>query len=126
MATKYQSQIDNALRLIQAKGMPLTVRKATGGGVDPVTQADTRTYTSYLANGVQLPVGNINKESSHLSGEQPIKRKATKFLVAAKGLAATPEAGDELSVLDVLWEIVSVDALAPDGTPIIFTIIAVQ
>jgi hypothetical protein len=125
MATKYQSQIDNALRLIQSKGMPLTLRKATGGGVDPITQAATITYTSQMGHGVQLPVGNVNKESSHLTGEQPRKRKAAKFLVAAKGLTA-PEAGDELSVGDSMWEIATVDSLAPDGTPIIFTIIALQ
>lgn len=126
MATKYQSQINSALRLIQAKGMPLTVCKTTGGGIDPVTQVDTRTYTSYVGTGVQLPVGNIGKESSSVDKTSATKRKATKFLVAAKSLPVRPEAGDELSILDSLWEIMSVDTLAPDGTPIIFTIIVVQ
>jgi len=126
MATKYQSQIDSALRLIQSKGMPLTLRKATGGGIDPVTQVDTTTFTSQVAVGVQLPVGNVNKESSHLTGEKPVKRKAAKFLVAAKGLSVIPEAGDELSILNSMWEIMSVESLSPDGTPIIFTIIAAQ
>jgi hypothetical protein len=126
MATKYQSQIDNALRLIQAKGMPLTLRKATGGGIDPVTQTDTRTFTSQVGVGVNLPTGAVGKESSAKPGTVPAGRKAAKFLVAAKGLTFPPEAGDEITIGALAWEILSVDSLAPDGTPIIHTVIAAQ
>ena len=126
MATKYKSQLDAALRLIQAKGMPLSIHKTSGTGIDPVTQEDYRVQTSYVANGVQLPVSNIGKETSNQAPNSPRKRKNTKFLVAAKNLSIVPEAGDSLSVLESVWEISTVDSISPDGVPIIFTIIAAQ
>lgn len=124
MPTKYQPQIDTALRSITAKGRAISIRRTTSS-IDPVTQEDTITYADHVAVGVLLPVGNTNKEAS-TGTDTARNHKYLKMLVAAGNLAVTPEAGDSLLIGADLWEVLSADSLAPDGAPIIFTLILVQ
>ena len=120
MTTKYTTQINSAQRLIAAKGRPLVLKKPLAGGIDPVTQADTRTFTDHNISAVQLPTGQPGREESNLP-ENLRGRRVIKLLIAAKGLAVEPLAADLIVIDGASWTVLSTTVLAPDGVPIIFT-----
>ena len=131
MSTKYQPQIDTALRLIRAKGVALLLRK-TRVVYDPVSQEVTSsTSADYPMYGVLLPVGNVGKESSHRSDTSTRTLEHIKFLLETGYLATSPgstppSAGDTLICNGDSWSVLTCESLAPDGAPIIFTVVATK
>lgn len=54
--------------------------------------------------------------------EALIRGKLKTVLAAAQGAPFAPEALDEITLADGVWQVVGCTALAPNGLPIIFTI----
>lgn len=114
----YSRQIALALRLIQAKGFKGVLRRYTAGSAPsgaPLDVADptVQTYTFHAV--VQLRRANVLQDST----QQP----DTILIVAAKSLRTAPRLTDKVVFAGGEHAIRAIETLAPDGTPILYTLV---
>lgn len=115
--TTYARQIATAKRLIKLKGQAITHVINTAGAYTPASGAPIVTTTQAVFG---VPLGNKQKdrEGSVVPG------RSVEVLLSTDGFTVAPKADDELIIGGKRHNIDSVDALAPDGTDILYTIIA--
>ncbi len=118
----------NALKSIAKNGRVLTVTRKTSG-FDEVTGTPTNPATTTgQITAVVLPryKGQVFKEMDEALRVALITGKAKTVLAAASGATFPPKPLDIIAFDGANWEVVGVTDLAPDGTPILYTIGVVQ
>lgn len=118
----------NALKSIAKNGRVLTVTRRTRT-LDNITGKATATSVATgQITAVVLPryKGQVFKEMDEALRVALITGKAKTVLAAASGATFPPKPLDTIAFDGADWEVVGVTDLAPDGTPILYTIGVVQ
>lgn len=123
--TVFAKQIATAKRLIAANGQTVTFSRAGETNYDPAT--DTRIGpddTVFTGSAVVLPISGGGSEFDvRFPGVVEARANHRELLVAAEGMTHAPTAGDNaLGIEGDDWTVVGSVPLAPDGTPIIYTV----
>lgn len=129
MSTVYQAQIDTAKRLIYSKGQDVTMNREGITSIDPVTQVVTENAGSEVMRAVVLPVSSTRRGMNEAAIKDLRNSKVRKLLIAAGGLTLIPTTSDTFDLGGTLgadWKVYGIDELAPDGTPIIFSLIVTK
>ena len=128
MAGDYTKQAEAALRLIAAKGQPISFLR-DGTAVDPVTggiaDPDAPSYTEWGGHGVRLPSykGPQFEAMDAAFKTALVVGKAAVILLAAHGMPVAPEPGDNVILGDAtVWSVIGVTTLNPAGQPILYTL----
>lgn len=120
MPSIYDPVSARALVTITAKGATVTFARAGSGGVyDPVT--DTWSGGSDApASGkaVQIPDNPLRFQALGLTTANAIT-----LLIAASGLSITPVPGDVFGWSGTFYTAKDCEAVAPDGVPILWTVV---
>lgn len=99
--------------------------EATGwglvGGAGTGEPTITQSHATYACDGVVFPISQtVLGQMSDQMKERLHGKQAYDCLLAAQGLAVTPESGNTITgYLGQSWAILGVNTLAPSGTPII-------
>lgn len=108
------SAADIAAKL-QAKGQAMTLSHASAGTFDPTTggvTGSTTTTTTVYGITKSYRDGLINAPGSMiLAGDK-------KAIISA---LTAPAVGDTLTIMTVVWVIVAIDALEPQGETLLYT-----
>lgn len=111
-------------RLLVSKGQAVTITRRTAGAYDPATGSATVTETTQSGHGVFLPLSPFRKSQDSLiaEGDQQLLLSA----LNASGSALTaPHVDDTVTDANsVVWSIIAVDPLSPDGTDALYDCIA--
>ena len=114
----YDSQIALALRLIAAKGKPLTLKHGVAVQNRLTNQVTGTGQTSYTVKGVVLP--------DETKGETP-QHSRRKVLVAGASCPVDPIPGDTLGLVEGrTWKVTNAKALRPDDGPTILLTIFIE
>lgn len=107
---KYNAQIAMAAALITKKGKSITILRPGRTLTDPVTQAATLADpTAYVANAVGLPPGR----SAEFKIGSLANRRVIQFYIALRGLAITPQPGDEIAWGGNTYKVIWVETYDP-------------
>ncbi len=121
--SQYDAIASRALATITAKGGTITFsRGQTGAVYDPITDTWSGGSDS-PATGKAVQLANNPQKFIALS--LTIENAIT-LLVAASGLSITPIPGDVFGWSGVFYTAKSVESTAPDGTPILYTIVGAK
>lgn len=122
MSSKYAATADRSLAAIARKGSTFTLGTTSGTPIyDPATDSWSGS-TSALATGRAVQIANNLQQLVALN---LVTEKTITLLAAAKGLTVEPKKGMVLTWADgVAYSIEDVQSVAPDGPPIIYTIVA--
>jgi hypothetical protein len=117
MTTVYASDIVNAAADIAAAGTALTFTRNTST-YNPATDGSTpsTSTSSSVAIGVKSNWQKFQAMGLSISTPQTLK-------VAASGMTFDPLPGDTFVWNGFVYAVVNVETLAPDGTPILYTVI---
>lgn len=124
----YAQSADTALRLITKFGTTLNMKRFTAVNNAPETlEPSTLTETAGTIKGVVLPgksttLGILNGEADNKLKEAFIKGKLRFILAAAKGATFAPDADDEITLPEGVFQIIGCTPLNPAGTPIVYKI----
>ncbi len=116
MPFNYANSKATADRLLTQFGRAVTLRRVAQGAYDDDTGTVTLTTTDEDATAVLL-----NFSDRERAGNQAILAQDRKALVAVSALASPPVVGDRLVVDAEEWQVVSVSALSPAGTDLLYT-----
>lgn len=121
MAGKYDAVAKRALVTIGKKGTDVTFPGTGSSGdiYDPFTETWSGTGTADASSKAVQIQGDPDRFAS-LSLSMV---NAVTLMVAASGLAVVPTAGMAMEFAGVTYTVKDVDPVAPDGTPIIYTVI---
>jgi hypothetical protein len=122
MSSKYAATSQRSLAAITRKGSTFTLGTTTGTPIyDPATDTWSGS-TSALATGRAVQIANDLQQVVALG---LVAEKTVTLLAAAKSLTVEPKKGMVLTWSDgVSYSIDDVQSVAPDGTPILYTIVA--
>jgi hypothetical protein len=99
----------------KAKGQPMTLTRTIAGTYDPVTGTATgATTATYTVQGItkSFAAGLTNRpDSLILSGDKQ---------AIVDAVSVVPLPGDTLTIKGVVWQVIAVDAVEPDGTAYIY------
>ena len=123
MASIYDAVATRALATITAKGGTVTFNRASAGAVyDPATDQWTGgAATPATGKAVQITDNPLRFQALSLSTEDAIT-----LLVAASGLGITPVPGDVFGWAGVFYSVKDAEAVAPDGVPILWSVIGAK
>ena len=111
----YAQSAKTAKRLLTSFGQAMTLSSITVGVYDPETSTVINTSIDTVADGVILPYSNGIENSPN----SLIQQGDSQVLIS---LSVTPKPADTLTVGTVVYTIVNVKELAPNGTLILFDI----
>ena len=119
----YQRMAETALRLIEAKGQQLVLKRATGSSYDPRT--DTDIPGEELTQPIQCVVlpaskGTLEAFDNRVESGTLIEQNLRALKIAAKGLLFEPKAGDYLDFEDSRWKVLGSTPLNPAGIPLVY------
>lgn len=120
----YAGLASTALRLIEANGRSITVKRTSGTHV-PATGGYTPTATtSGTLKAVVLPAskGTIEAFDNRVVDGTLIDEKLRYVLAAAKGAPFEPKSNDLLEFDSLTWRILGCTPLNPAGTPLVYKI----
>lgn len=120
---KYDAVAQRALATITAKGETITFARGSSGAVyDPITDSFSGgTAANATSKAVQIEDDPLTFQALDLKMVDAIT-----LLVAASGLSITPVPGDVFGWAGVFYTVKSAEAVAPDGTPILWTLIGAK
>lgn len=120
MSSIYDAVAERALATITAKGATVTfARGATGAVYDPITDTWTGgAATPATGKAVQVPDNPMRFQALSLTTQDAIT-----LIIAASGLGITPVPGDVFGWNGLFYTAKDCEAVAPDGTPVIWTVI---
>lgn len=104
----YDRASANALKMLTKDGRDITLRTVTTGAYDTETGSNTVTTTDTTVKAVDFAV----KGESYVEGKL-IKMSDRYAIVSYDGAISV---SDKLVIGSVVWSIVAVKTLAPDGT----------
>lgn len=121
--SQYDAIASRALDTITEKGGTITFsRGQTGAVYDPLTDSwSGGSDTPATGKAVQL----ANNPQKFIALSLTIENAIT-LLVAASGLSITPVPGDVFGWSGVFYAAKSVESTAPDGVPILYTIVGAK
>lgn len=120
----YTRAIASALRMITKYGQSVTLVKFADTTPDSSQpwRTGAPTESTQTVFGVFQNYDLVSRGGSrHIQGEL-ILAGDKKFLIAASGLTNPPTPKGEIRVSSIIWKIVSVEELAPSGTPIMYSL----
>lgn len=114
--TKYSNEINKVYDRIKDKGLSIILQvKATGGVFDPETETYTEsTYANYPTYAV------ITNVKDSYGGRKDEIQGTKMFLIPAKGLDIVIDPQYQIKVGNDIYEIMNVDIVEPDGSPIMY------
>lgn len=116
MATKYASEAADALTDIQDAGAPVTFPS----GSPPVYDAATDTWSADTRGTASSYALQVKSDPDRLAALGLVLANPVTLLVAASGLAVTPAPGMAMTWAGLTYTIKLVEAVAPDGTAILY------
>lgn len=129
--TAYSRQLQSARRMIAKKGQAVTWAVFSPGTTDPVvTPGASRfrpkpiagaTPVTHSVRIVFLPVGRVNYESLSARGIEVQDGYSLGYMANTPGL--TPNLADHVVRGSKRYAIRHIDILAPDGVPLLYTIL---
>ena len=114
MSAFYDGLRATAGGLLSEYGMPMVLRKRTPGGYDPTTGGVTLGSIDIPCTGAAFDYPAIAIDGTS------IQRGDKKVLLSAEGLDETPDTGDQIVTAEVARNVISVKAIAPAGTVVMF------
>ena len=118
--TFYSNLAATAQRLVNQFGGPVTLRRPDAGTYDPVTGEGTAgAPTDYPLKGLLLDYKSIGSGMKYAEGTE-IRADDKRLLLAAEGLAITPEPTDRAIVGAVSYQVVNIKKINPAGTPVLY------
>lgn len=114
MSTFYASLQATAAKLIGDKGRALVLRQQTPGTYDPATASAPVTTVDTPVYGAVLDYPALLIDGTN------VQRGDKKVILAAAGLTVEPDTDDQILIAGVPWTIVSPQAVAPDGTVVVW------
>lgn len=115
----YAADHASALADIRESGAAVSFSVRNPGVPDPLTGLSTGGGTSSVAgHGLQLP-GNQERYRDL----QLVSFMAITLLFAASTYGEKPAIGSTFDFMGSTWTVKAIDPFAPDGTPVIFTVI---
>lgn len=121
----YAADATGALADIKAAGTALTFVRRGSVSIDPTTGVTIRgAETSYTAYALILRPQSLRMAAISLEQQTLIQNTQRRLLLAAKGLAVTPEPMDEVTFSGERWVVEHVTPLDLDvsGTPILYSV----
>lgn len=97
-------------------GGSLTYRQVSGGAYNATTGAITETTTNYTVRGV---LEDVNKREVN----ELIQANDKRLILAAADLAVTPNTADRVVISTVSHQIIRVQTIEQDNTPITYELI---
>lgn len=126
--TRYADDIAAVLEMIQENGAPMTLTRPARvydprtGTFDDIAATETADGFAVRATESDTPilrVGALSGGTRHDTGTAE-KREQANFLIPALGLAFAPEPDQVMQFASEAWDILAVETIAPDGTPILY------
>lgn len=120
MSSQYDAVAVRALATITKKGAEVTFARASAGGVyDPATDTwSGGSSSSTVGKAVQIPDDPQRFLALGLKTTDAIT-----LMVAASDLGITPVSGDVFGWAGVFYTAKDCEAIAPDGTPILWLMV---
>lgn len=112
MSFDYAEMAATAAELLAEFGAPVTLTRITPGTYDPDTGTVASTTAAHTANGVKLDF-----EQRHIDGTNILQGDQRVYLDPL--IAATPQAGDTLTVGAKVFTVVASRPLAPAGVVVL-------
>lgn len=116
------TEVANIAASLAADGQAMTLARAAVGTYDPVTGVTSGgTAGSWTVYGITKAYrdGIANAPGSTiLSGD----KKAIIAALDSAGTAITPAPGDTLTIMAVVWQVIAVDTLSPQGEALLHTV----
>lgn len=107
-------------KTLQSKGQAMVLTRVTGGVFDPVagsvSGATTQNFTVY---GITSNYSSITRIASANQPNSMILGGDKKAIISAGVVVPVP--GDTLTIMGKVWTVIAVDALAPQGTDLLYT-----
>lgn len=119
---KYDALAATALKLLQAKGRPVTLTRASWATLDPVTQSRTETTVTGAFHGVLLPAGR----SAEFRVGSLVGRNLGQIYLSRQGTAMEPSKGDIVEWGGATWTIIDVTHYDPADDGAVLTIATVE
>lgn len=117
--SQYDAVAQRALAQITAKGAPVVFTAGTAPVYNPLTDTwSGGTLGPVQGRAVQIPDNPTRVAALSLVLIDPVT-----LLVAASGLKVTPLPGMPMAWAGVTYVVKDAEAVAPDGTPILWTVI---
>ena len=116
MSTLYDSLAATALRQIQEKGRPITLR-LPGIVFDPQTGATVESNTDVKTSAffTAFKAGQIDGSA--------IQRGDQRLLIAAEGLGAVPTTAHQVIDGEEVWQVQDVETVQPGDTVILYKLL---
>lgn len=121
MTTIYAPQAASALATITRKGAAVTFPDATGTA--PVFDQTTETWTAGTLTDVTGRAVEIPGDPNTYQALSLVQSNPVTLLLAASGLTITPAPGMSFTWAGTAYTVRLVSPLAPDGTPVIYTVV---
>ena len=109
-----------AASLIAAKGAAVTLSRVSAGTYDPTTNTATGGSTTDYAVVAVAKKGNALRDPERFARLGLQRTASVTLLVAAQGLAITPQDGDRIGWGGVTYTVREVEPVAPDGAGILY------
>jgi len=121
MTEFYDRMAATALRLLAQFGQTVTIRRVTGGSVNPVTGAVVSGSTVDTEATAVMQDYSLQDSARANMTETLIQKDDKKFIVAASGIPV-PLLTDKIIAGGLTWNIVNVKQTNPAGTPLVYEI----
>jgi len=113
-ASFYAGLRQTALRLLGDKGRAMTLHKRTPGTYDPATGSAAVAEVDHACTGAEFDFPAL------LIDGTSIQYGDKKVLLAAQGLDAEPDVGDDITSGSTRRQVIAVKAVAPSGTVVVW------
>lgn len=117
---KYDAIAQRALETITKKGGPVTF---PGAGTPAVYDPATDTWSGGSSSVATGRAVQIESDPDRFAALKLVLTNPVTLMIAAAGLSVTPAPGMQMTWAGTTYAIKDVDPIAPDGTPIIYTVI---
>lgn len=121
MSEFYDRMAVTALRLLRQFGQSVTIRRVTGGSVDPVTGTIVAGTTTDTTATAVLQDYSLQESGAANMQQTLIQTGDKKFIIAASGISA-PLLTDKIIAAGKTWNIINIKETNPEGTPLVYEI----
>ena len=104
---------------LKTKGQAMTLTRVSAGTYDPVAGTTTGSATStYTVYGITTNYNSLTRLASGNRPDSLILSGDKQAIIDAVSVVPLP--GDTLTIKGVVWQVIAVDAVEPDGTAYIY------
>lgn len=125
MSQFYTALAAAADRLLRTKGQAVTINRAGDRVYNTATGTASGGDTAENGIGVILNLSDLTEASVAAQAGGLAQVGKVKMILGASGITKAPGPGDTITALDeagqsVVWSVVSCDAIAPAGVPVLY------